>query len=110
MAVAISVRTSENSYTCALSYLSTEPFPYLTKSPRQPDLLTHHFYFWLLVTSSVECRLLSEPQCLTTQALPPLPTIPCSAVIRISLQVLFSMEVPPTPQFHGTHDLVHSVW
>lgn len=41
------------------------------KIPQHPDLLTHHFYLWLLVTSSVEYPPLSEPQCLTTQALPP---------------------------------------
>lgn len=69
MDVAISVRARRNPYTCALSYLSTEPFPYPYKTHQASRSANSSPLF--LVTSSVECPPLSEPKWLTTQALPP---------------------------------------
>lgn len=71
MDVAISARARKSPYSCALSYLSTEPFPCPHKTHQASSSANLSPLF--LVTSSVECPPLSELQCLTTQAPPPLP-------------------------------------
>lgn len=62
MDVAINVRARKNPYTCALSYLFTEPFPYPYKIHQTSRPANSSPLF--LATSPVECPPLSESHCL----------------------------------------------
>lgn len=106
MDVAINVRARKNPYTCALSYLFTEPCPYPYKIHQTSRPANSSPLF--LATSPVECPPLSESHCLTTQAPPPFPLPSLTLLLQAAPRWPYFLW--KSSQFHGTHALVHSVW